>query len=439
MQTLARDGLSSDAVRLHLTAESVEISAGLDLLDTDNRFVDDISDDLAGGSISRDNYAAVHGTCRLQITRELAWGRDRVRPWMTVTSNGATTRWNLGVYVLTTPTDDRGESPQTWDVVGYDLLHLLQDAPGDTHVATSGTTYLQAVRDAVMAAGLTAATVLLDGSGQDKTLPADRVWALGVNGTTWLRIVNDLLREIGYDGIYADESGRLRSQPFRPLDERPTEWTHDTSDERTNIVGEDRKVTADVWAGFNWWRFVQRRDSAAAQPTEGDGIYTVENVSDGPSSQTALGRVRRRPVEFLDAPDHASLVAQGDRIVAEDRQMTREWSGQIDPLPAQWHRDCVRVIDGGTSEKLIASSWTLNLDGSPGDLVLGGDKSQQPEQVDQDAMGTVTQVSPLRVVVDGATVSCPANALDGATYSLNDRVTVTLRNPLPPLVQGKES
>lgn len=53
--------------------------------------------------------------------------------------------------------------------------------------------------------------------------------------------------------------------------------------------------------------------------------------------------------------------------------------------------------------------------------------------------GTVTQVSPLRVIVDGATVSCPANALDGATYALDDRVTVTVRNPQPPLVQGVET
>lgn len=53
--------------------------------------------------------------------------------------------------------------------------------------------------------------------------------------------------------------------------------------------------------------------------------------------------------------------------------------------------------------------------------------------------GTVTDDSPLRVVVDGATVDTPAKALDGATYTIGDRVTVTVRNPLVPLVQGVES
>jgi len=53
--------------------------------------------------------------------------------------------------------------------------------------------------------------------------------------------------------------------------------------------------------------------------------------------------------------------------------------------------------------------------------------------------GTVTAASPLRVVVDGATVDSPAVALDGATYALNDRVTITGRNPQVPIVIGVES
>lgn len=59
--------------------------------------------------------------------------------------------------------------------------------------------------------------------------------------------------------------------------------------------------------------------------------------------------------------------------------------------------------------------------------------------MDVQVKGTITAASPLRVVVDGATTDSPANALDGATYSINDRVTITVRNPQPPLVQGVES
>lgn len=58
---------------------------------------------------------------------------------------------------------------------------------------------------------------------------------------------------------------------------------------------------------------------------------------------------------------------------------------------------------------------------------------------DVQVTATVVDESPLTVVVDGATVACPANVLDAATYAVGDRVTVTVRNPLPPLVQGVES
>lgn len=60
------------------------------------------------------------------------------------------------------------------------------------------------------------------------------------------------------------------------------------------------------------------------------------------------------------------------------------------------------------------------------------------EIVTTQTTGTVTQASPLRVIVDGATYDSPAYTLDGATYALNARVTVIVRNPLPPLVQGIE-
>jgi hypothetical protein len=53
--------------------------------------------------------------------------------------------------------------------------------------------------------------------------------------------------------------------------------------------------------------------------------------------------------------------------------------------------------------------------------------------------GTVTQVSPLLVRLDGELTGGPAKTLDGKTYQLNDRVAVLVRNPQLPLVLGVES
>ena len=54
--------------------------------------------------------------------------------------------------------------------------------------------------------------------------------------------------------------------------------------------------------------------------------------------------------------------------------------------------------------------------------------------------GTVTSASPdLWVLVDGATVASPTYVLDVASYTVGQRVRVTVRNPLVPVVQGVES
>lgn len=72
-----------------------------------NVFVEDISADLKPDSstIVRNMANKVHGTCDLSLQRELNWGKDRVRPWVEISADGeTTTRWNMGVYAMVTPT-----------------------------------------------------------------------------------------------------------------------------------------------------------------------------------------------------------------------------------------------------------------------------------------------------------------------------------------------
>lgn len=111
-----REHLTAEQVRDLLTGDEVTVSAGLELLDSRNQFVADLSDDLASGKVSHDGRATVHGSCSLQIQRPLAWGRDRVLVYMTLSNAAVSARFNLGVYVLTTPQDKRGETPSTFDV-----------------------------------------------------------------------------------------------------------------------------------------------------------------------------------------------------------------------------------------------------------------------------------------------------------------------------------
>ena len=58
---------------------------------------------------------------------------------------------------------------------------------------------------------------------------------------------------------------------------------------------------------------------------------------------------------------------------------------------------------------------------------------------DHQMPATITSATPVRVVVDGATVDSPAMRLGAATYTVGQRVTVTVRNPLVPLILGQET
>lgn len=363
-----RSSLTDAQVRSLLSGASVQVSAGLELLNSSNAFVSDISDALVSGEISRQNFADVHGSCRLVVAQELAWGRDRVRPYMMLSNNGISARFNLGVFVLTTPDSMRGESPASFTVSGFDLLHLLQSGPGDTYVATSGTTYFAAVSAALSAAGL-GIPLLMDGAAQAATLPATMVWALTeTSPATWLSIVNDLLTAISYQNLWIDQDGNARSGPNTNPAHKPVEWIFDTSDSSTDIVGEQRSLNSDVWAAKNWWRFV--RKSMTAQPVEGAGIYTVSNLANGRTSVAALGRTVKAPVQYLDAADQAALVAQGDQIVAKAQAVSRKFTIAVDPFPAAGHFDVVQFTDDGDSDKCQVTSWTLPLDGSQGRWVL---------------------------------------------------------------------
>lgn len=361
-----RSGLAESLVRSILTADAPVVDFGLELVDTAGNVLEDLTPDLLDGQVERNCYADVHGTCSLKLSRELAWGRDRVRPFMVLSDGVVSARFDLGVFVLTTPQRPVGETPTTFDVQGYDLLYLLQQPVGDTYVVESGTTYLQAVRDAVTASGA-GSSVLLDGTGQDTPLPGDLVWCLSDSEpASWLRVVNDLLAAIGYRGVWCDESGAFRSEPYRDPAVRPVEWVYDAG--AATILGADRVETNDVWSAPNWWRFV--RKDMTTQPVEGAGIYTVQNASTGASSQASVGRVVRAATQYLDAADQASLTAQGDRIVATDMAVTRLVEGTTGPFPIAGHFDVALLDDPqlGGRVKVQARSWSMPLDG--GDLTV---------------------------------------------------------------------
>jgi hypothetical protein len=363
--------LTADQLKL-LTSPAVEVSdVGCDLLNADLSFREDISDDLVDGQITWTLHATVHRAVRLELTRPLRWGVDLVRPHMTMTDrlSGLSSRWNVGVFALTTPERTVGETPETYDVSGFDRLHLLQRQVGRDYSVAAGVTYRQALLDTFAAAGLSG--VLIDGAAADNTLPVTRTWRLVGDRVadpdqtdtpvTWVRVVNDLQRAWNGRGVYADENGRYRCEAYQAPQVRAPEHTFD-ADSPVTIIGEDRTATEDVWGTPNRWVF---RRTNGGTGVEGDGIHTIVNQSDGPTSINARGLTWTSVVDY-EAASQAVLVALGNRRVVADRSITSRFKVTTGPWPCAGHGDvyAYRDVALGADRKVQAVRWGFDLSGS---------------------------------------------------------------------------
>lgn len=340
----------SDEMRAALTGPAPEFDFGVDLLDGQDRVVADISADVVSLSVERSMRADVHGSCDLTLTRDLVWGVDRVRPWVSVNGHA----WPLGVFVLTTPEWTAGEEPRTRQAAGVDKLWLLQRQVGDTYVVPAGVSYLDAIRGVLTDAGVTGG-LLLEGTRQDTLLTDPAVWVLLESGYSWLDVANGLLGMIGYDALWVDEVGRFRSAPYRDPAEQGAVWVFDATDLLAGIVSEDRSLSLDVYDRPNVWRFVRNKDRALVA----DDVYVVD--------RSAGASLPRPVVTYLDVEDRAALISEGDRIVAEDTQNESVVTLNISALPLT-HNDAVRVHDPslGVSVRGVVRRWSLSDDGAMG-------------------------------------------------------------------------
>lgn len=364
-----------------LHADNVEVSAGLEVLRPDLTVREDISDDLVGGTVTRGLLNTIHGTCSLSITRELVWGNDLVRPTMTLTAGDLSARFPLGVYCLTTPERRFGEEPMTFEVQGQDRLYWLNRPTGRDWFANAGVTYRQALLDTFVAAGVTG--VLIEGAAANSVLPKLKSWPRvrdnqsdpdqTTTSVTWLRVVNDLLQAINFRAVWCDENGLYRCEAYRAPKDQPVRFTFSDRDivgpdarMLQTILGEDRRVIADVWGVPNKWVAIANNPPDGVVPTEANGLIQVrENLYDGPTAQ-----INRSPAEWVadlsyDAADATALAGLIDRRVASDLAVTTRYEVTVGPFPAAGHADVYRYVDSaaGVDRRVQLMGYDIDLTG----------------------------------------------------------------------------
>jgi hypothetical protein len=359
---------TQDQIATLLQADHIEVDFGAWLWTLDESVSVDITDDIMGGSVSRNCFDTMHGTCRLELTREVDWVNYKLQPYITLKGDGYWEHWFMGMYHPDTPDSNLGLLPTVYSAQGIDKLTLLSRPIGDSYYVASGTAYLDAVATVIADAGITgaAAVTLFDTTAADKTLTADMVWILDDAETTYLSVINDLLRAIGYRGLYVGRFGFFIAEPYLAPTYRTPVWTFDLSDAATSLVGEDRGYSEDQFNRTNWRRAIKTGLTAApvetAADTTTDTQYTIDDSDGG---------TQYRRIYYLDVEDGNALYDELNRIKNEETQCKRRVEITTGPMPLIWHFDTVKYKDtemGSAEVKCQVVAWTYDL--ATGDMRL---------------------------------------------------------------------
>lgn len=352
--TLAQRRALIEAVDLHR-------SASLHLVDSNDTFVMDLTEDYKGGSVRRANFADIHGTSDLLIARDLQWGSARLQPFVTLSSEleGLTKTYSMGIYVPGIPKKPIGRTPVVWSVKGSDKLVLLQTQMGRAVTLAKGESYLDFLVALLGDLGHTKVRFDFPAATWAKAAANARNWA---PDTTALRIANDVLDAVGGRGCWADRDGWYCSEPYRSPSERTPDWYYDADDVITTIVGPERTFGADYFDAFNRWVRI-RSNPLAGTPIDGDGRAERINQSDGPTSVDARGGWIRTDTQTVDVADQAALEALADEAMEAGKRVANELTMPTGINPEHWHFTVVEVVDRelGPTARYQEGSWEMPL------------------------------------------------------------------------------
>lgn len=359
-------------MRTLIEASDLAIDWSMALYDSSEAYVADITADMTEGTITRNLYRTLHGTATFRLSRQLLWGSQRLGPSITLTSTAEnlTATWAMGRWLTSIPRRVVGAVPESYEVEAYDKLMLVDTLVGRSYSVPTGTAYLAAV-ETILGTELGETSYELDQSAIATVTTANMNWILD-DSTTWLRIINDLLGAIAYEGLWVDRDGRYRARPYTPPDERGTAWFFDADDSASTIVGQTRTVVpsragdqaTDPVDTPNAFVFVNS-DIGQAPPTVGNGIYEVTNQTAGPTSVAARGRTIPLITTINGGvSSQASLILIGDaRALLAQLRFRTHLELETGPVPPLWHYDIVDLIDSelGPHQRWAVEEWSLDL------------------------------------------------------------------------------
>lgn len=358
MINLAVNGYTKEEVikQLHYANGSRETYFSLDLL---NRFDVKIGEleALPTGSIRFDSLAEIKRMANLTLKesqfRDIDWLNDRVRPVFHLKmKDGGYASWNMGVFLISSPTRRDGGSYIVRELELYDKTTILREDKVDKrHLIRTGTKYIDAITSIINSAGIHQVSL----TPSNLTINIDKEYEIG---TPKIQIINELLEEMNYTQIWVDENGMFTASPYVIPSQRDTEYTY--RDNELSIIHPDSVEELDVFATPNKW--VRTLSNPEVKP------ITSKYENNSLSSLTSIPNRGRMIVDVDkvdDIADQATLDAYTKRIAYEASQIYGKFIFKTAIMPHHSYMDLLFIDHQrmGVSAKFTETNWRINLDG----------------------------------------------------------------------------
>lgn len=293
-------------------------------------------------------------------TREVELLTDRLKLFVGIkmASNGTDgtpwAEWPCGEFLLSNPRRISTRTGKKIECDAYDkALKLSNTTVTDRYIVATSVNVITAVNTALTAAGLLAGELNL--TPTTYTTPAAQEWE---RGTSYLVIVNDLLKMINYLPLYFDGDGMAIARPYQLPAVQATDRTYE--DNSTSVIVGDIEEDLNLVNVPNQVIAIDESpDTTTLTGTSTNNEFT-NDASVPRTGKTVDLTVHTRTVNQTTLDDLA------DRELTE-RTPARMVNFQTWPMPFHEHRDKLRLkflhdahaLD--VDSDFIETEWSLSL------------------------------------------------------------------------------
>lgn len=263
------------------------------------------------------------GSCTWQGAEDIDWMEHRLRAHQRISHRGQSLQWTVGTFIVESPTrvlTDKSRGAQELQL--FDAMYRLdvQTSTVSEWVARKGSNIIGTVRYLLDRQGLKHA---LEDSAE--VFASQMSWEAG---TTYLRMVNDMLVAANFTAIYADPQGVLRAGPARAASSRGVAWTF-RDDSTAMRYAPEVTHNRDTYSIPNEVVLIARSDDPDTLPMSASARDTSS-----PYGTMRRGMVITK-VEEVDAASQKVLQARADLRLKEVQRPASTFTFQHLPLPLE--------------------------------------------------------------------------------------------------------